>query len=190
LHTADTPRSARLVLRTSTRGGAVDRAPTCGTACVLGVRMDVREEAGPSHSGKLSCIAPARAHTRALAVSWPLTRRAKVFVPASAHVRPPTCTFTVCPGRTHRMHPTEGRQRRSGTPSPAVVSRASHSTVNPATPPPHPYDASRDDKRDESQHRLPTPGKRYAHAYCVPRAGLRLTAPRPHERDAPERSAR
>ena len=32
------------------RGGAVDRAPTCGTACVLGVRMDVREEAGPSHS--------------------------------------------------------------------------------------------------------------------------------------------
>ena len=104
-----------MVLRTSTRGGAVDRAPTCGTACDLGVRMDVREEAGPSHSGKLPCIAPARAHTRALAVSWPLTRRAKVGAPASAHVRSPTCTFTVRPVRTDHMQPTKRGQRRSGT---------------------------------------------------------------------------
>jgi len=75
-------------------------------------------------------------------------------------------------------------------PPPAGVSRASHLTVNLATPSLHHYDASCNDKCGDSQRWPATPVTSNAHAYCVPRAEPRLTAPRPHGRDAPERSER
>jgi len=75
-------------------------------------------------------------------------------------------------------------------PHPARISRARDFTLNPATAPPHHYDASFDDKGGESQRWLPTLGTRYAHAYFVPRAGSYLMAPLPHELDALEPSER
>jgi len=84
----------------------------------------------------------------------------------------------------------ERRKRQTLAHPSKRVSRASHLTVNPTTLPPHRYDASRDREGGDSQRWQLTPGKRYAHACCPPTAEPRLTAPRPHGRDASGRSER